>query len=229
MASNNEMQNWGAGGTAKLVAIVLLVCAGFITVSVASGHVFAFDDGVLLALRRPADLQHPIGPRWFVNVFENFTSLGSSAVTGLVLVIAVIATTATHSYRFGGYLVLNFAGAELLSNGIKVLVARPRPEVVPHLVDAGGFSFPSGHSTLSAATYLAIGLMIASRQPPGPRRAMTFFVMAIPIVLVGFSRLFLGVHFPTDVLGGWLIGGACAVCLWIVLSAGARGDGSAIR
>jgi hypothetical protein len=123
------------------VAVALLLCAGLVTVAVASGHVFAFDDGLLLALRRTSDLQHPVGPHWFVNAFENFTSLGSSAVTGLVLVIAVIAASATQNYRLGRYLVLNFAGAELLSNGIKFLIARPRPEVVPHLVEAGEVQF----------------------------------------------------------------------------------------
>jgi undecaprenyl-diphosphatase len=182
---------WGTGLATRIVAVVVVAAAVLLTIVIASGQVLPIDGDILLALRHAPDLRQPVGPHWLLNAFENFTSLGSSAVTGLVLAMAVAVAIAARDYRHGLYMLLTFAGAQLLSNGIKVLIARPRPEVVPHLVEAGGFSFPSGHSTLSAASYLGLGLVIASCQFAGSKRVFALVAAAIPIALVGLSRMFL--------------------------------------
>jgi undecaprenyl-diphosphatase len=224
MAGNANDRHWGTGRAARVVAFLSVAAALFLTIALASGHIFAIDNDMLLLLRQATDLQQPTGPHWLLNAFENFTSLGSSAVTGLILAIAIVATIAVRDYRSGLYLALVYAGAQILSNGAKVLIARPRPEIVPHLVDAGGFSFPSGHSTLSAGTYLALGLLIAGRQSTTSMRVLVLLAAATPIALVGFSRIYLGVHYPTDVLGGWLIGASWALTTWVTGSRRSKGN-----
>ncbi len=111
-------------------------------------------------------------------------------------------------------LALTVAGAWLVESGIKALVGRARPEIVPHLTEAGGASFPSGHSFNSAVVYIAIALAFATLSA---RQSVRFTVIGIAIVLsllIAWSRVWLGVHFPSDVIAGWL-GGAG----WAFLSA----------
>jgi len=98
---------------------------------------------------------------------------------------------------------------------LKDIMDRPRPDLVSHLVDVQTSSFPSGHATLSAVVYLTIGALLAREQPS---RGLRFYVMAVAILatmLIGCSRVYLGVHWPTDVLAGWAIGSAWAMLWWI--------------
>jgi undecaprenyl-diphosphatase len=106
----------------------------------------------------------------------------------------------------------------VVSNTLKYMLARPRPDFVAHVVDVSTMSFPSGHAMLSAVTYLTIGALLARDQT----FSIKVYVVAIAIllsVLVGISRVYLGVHYPTDVLAGWAIGGAWA-CIWWLIALG---------
>ncbi|WP_141694106.1 phosphatase PAP2 family protein [Rhizobium lusitanum] len=181
-----------------------------------SGQTWPLDNEVLLALRRSADAQLPIGPTWLPDVMINLTNFGSSAVTGFVAAALAMFLLANAAYREAAFIGLLFGGAELLGNGIKPLIGRARPDVVSHLVTASGQSFPSGHSTLSSAVYIGLALLFASRlQSRTGRRA--FLGLAIVMTgLVGFSRVFLGVHFPTDVIGGWGMGAGWSLLLWSI-------------
>ncbi|WP_165927850.1 phosphatase PAP2 family protein [Rhizobium sp. BK376] len=199
----------------QVIAVFVVAAACLVTTAVATGHVFAIDDSMLLLLRKTADTREPVGPHWLLNAFENYTSLGSSAVTGLVLAIGIFWAIAEREYRSGVYMAVVYAGAQLLSNVTKILIGRPRPEVVPHLVYAGGYSFPSGHSTLSAATYLAIGLLVAGRECSVSKRMLILSVAAAISAVVGLSRIYLGVHYPTDVLDGWLLGAGWALVVLV--------------
>ncbi|MBB3386644.1 undecaprenyl-diphosphatase [Rhizobium sp. BK609] len=205
------------GNAATLVRIAAAICLSIacsLAVGVMSGQTWAFDNEVLLALRKSADTQLPVGPTWLPDIMIILTTFGSSAVTGSVAAVFAMFLVANAAYREAAFIVLLFGGAELLGNGIKPLIGRARPDVISHLVAAGGQSFPSGHSTLSSAVYLGLALLFASRlQSTAGRRA--FLGLAILITgLVGFSRIFLGVHFPTDVIGGWSIGAGWSLLLW---------------
>nr|WP_246704236.1 phosphatase PAP2 family protein [Rhizobium sp. P38BS-XIX] len=138
----------------------------------------------------------------------------------MLAVIAVSLLLIAAAFRQAIFIALAFAGAELLGNGIKPLIGRLRPDIVPHLVEASGESFPSGHSTLSSAVYLGLALLwssrIASRNGRFACMTMAIFVTG----LVGFSRIFLGVHFPSDVIGGWALGAGWTLLAWRFLAPG---------
>lgn len=173
-----------------------------------------FDSVVLIALRTPGDLADPLGPAWLTDTVVNVTSLGSNVVLALVA-LAVAGFLLVAGKRGAGALVLASAGGgAILSMVTKGWFSRPRPDVVAHVIETHTASFPSGHSLGAAATYLMLGLMVARFSR---RKAVRIYAIAIAMILtllVGLSRIYLGVHWPTDVLAGWLMGAAWAVLCW---------------
>jgi len=198
----------GLGGVAALVALFLKIAD-----EVGEGSTKAFDEGVLLALRTPGNPTDPIGPPWLEEMARDVTSLGSFAVLGL-LVIGVVLYLLLAGKRGTALLMLvSVVGGTVISTVLKMGYDRPRPELT-EVARVFTASFPSGHSMLSAVTYLTLGALLAQAQPN--RRLKGYFIGAAVTVtiLVGISRLYLGVHYPTDVLAGWAVGAAwAALCL----------------
>lgn len=192
---------------------------GFFVLSseVREGELHALDTELLLALRRPGQLDNPIGPQWLEIAMRDITSLGSAAVLVLLTAIVVIFLVATRRYAMAGLALAAVAGGQALSSLLKLGVDRARPDVVPHLVEVTTQSFPSGHAMMSAITYLTLGALLARAQP-GTRMKAYFLAVAILITfLVGASRIYLGVHWPTDVLAGWCAGFAWAMACWLLV------------
>src|SRR6185369_12288713 len=172
----------------------------------ATGTTQAFDERVLALLRRPDAPAVPIGPAWCRAAAIELTALGSGVVL-LTFIAAVVGYLALE--RRLAMLVL-VAGATLggmvLSSLLKLVFGRPRPTVVPPLVEVHSASFPSGHSMLSAVVYLTLGALLARTTT---RRRLRVYFIAVALALtfvVGLSRVYLGVHYPTDVVGGWAAG-----------------------
>jgi undecaprenyl-diphosphatase len=114
------------------------------------------------------------------------------------------------------FVVLAVVGGAALETLLKVGFARPRPELVPHLVDVNSLSFPSGHAMMATITYLTLGVLLARAQE---RRRMKLYLLTVATfvaLLVGISRIYLGVHWPTDVLAGWCVGAAWALACWLI-------------
>ncbi len=204
-----------------LWAIILLTAGmllgfGMIAAEVMEGDTGTFDRVVLLALRNPADLSDPIGPAWVEEMARDITSLGSVAVLVLVSA-AVIGFLGLIRKRAAALLVLvSVGGGALLSTLLKLGFARPRPELVPHAVQVYTTSFPSGHAMLSAVTYLTLGALLTRVQL---RRRVKTYLLTLAVILtllIGLSRIYLGVHWPTDVLAGWCVGAAWAMLCWLV-------------
>jgi undecaprenyl-diphosphatase len=175
---------------------------------------FGFDHDILLALREHGDLSHPIGPDWLPHTAVDITSLGGHSV--LTLLVLLVATfLLLDGRRATAWLVLGSSvGAGLLSSGLKVLFGRARPELVEHLVGVSTPSFPSGHALGSAAIYLTLGALLA-REFPKPALRRYFMAVAVTLtLLIGLSRVYLGVHWPSDVLAGWCIGALWAWGCW---------------
>ena len=196
----------------------LLFAFGFIAQEVAKGKTLAFDRAVMLALRSSADPSVPIGPAWLPEAARDVTSLGS-------IIVLVIVTLAAVGYLFlagksavAWLMLIAVVGGIALSDLLKFAFARARPDVVTPLARVFTTSFPSGHATLSAITYLTIGAILARSQPSSP---ISLYFMSLAVfltVLVGVSRIYLGVHYPTDVLAGWCIGAAWAMGCWALMT-----------
>lgn len=192
---------------------------------VAEGETTALDKRILLALRNPADASAPIGSHSLQEAMRDVTALGGVTVMILVTVVGVLAFL-THGRRWhAAILAVTVVLADISSEGMKVLYGRPRPDLTPHGSYVYSASFPSGHSTLSAATFLTLAMLIASLEPNRGTKAMVFVVAIGLMLAIGFSRVYLGVHWPSDVLAGWCLGGALALAAWTaLLRLGGRGD-----
>lgn len=209
-----------------LVLLALLTGALWIfaevTDEVLEGETRAFDRTALRALRAPGDLADPRGPRWLEDMTRDVTALGGVAVLGLVG-LGAVAFLALQGQRRSALLLAVVIGSGLLvSSGLKDVFDRPRPDVVAPLVHVTSSAFPSGHSMMSALTYLSLGALLAR---PQRRRRVKVFLLAVAAgvpFLVGLTRVYLGVHYPTDVLAGWTAGAAWAAGGLLVARALAR-------
>ena len=181
---------------------------------VAEGESFAFDRWLLLSLRTPGNLMIPIGPSWLRSTVLDFTALGGAPILTLVTVVATGYLIAARKYRTSLFLFASVVSGNLIASGLKLLLGRARPEIVPHLVEVSSLSFPSGHAMNSAIIYLTIALIL-SRTVPQRRVRLYLRGVAITLVaMIGMSRVYLGVHYPSDVLAGWLGGAAWAMLCW---------------
>jgi undecaprenyl-diphosphatase len=167
-------------------------------------------------MRNPADLADPIGPGWIEELGRDFTALGGGAV--LVMIVLAASGFLLLQRKSGAalWLLLSTGSGMLLSTLLKMGFDRPRPDLVPHGSIVYTASFPSGHSLMAAVVYLTVGTLLARVQP---KRRLKIYLMTIAILLtlkVGISRVYLGVHWPTDVLAGWTIGGAGALFFWMI-------------
>jgi undecaprenyl-diphosphatase len=198
-----------------LIVVILLAGAlsGFAELAdeVADGETHAFDRAVMLSMREAGDPDDPAGPEWLELAARDITSLGGTMVLALLTVAAV--GFMLMNRRWGGaiFVAVSVAGGSLMSAGLKDLFDRPRPDLVPHAVEVTSASFPSGHAMLAMVTYLTLGALLAEVQP---RRRFKVYILSWAIglsLLVGLSRVYLGVHWPTDVLAGWCIGSAWAL------------------
>jgi undecaprenyl-diphosphatase len=197
-----------------LLLLVIFVCL-FVFASIADevreGETQDFDHTVLNVLRTDGDVSTPRGPRWLLSVARDVSALGGvSALT--LLTFLVLGFLALHrKWRLFAVLFAAVGGATVLNFAMKRLFDRERPEVIYHLVEASNASFPSGHSMLSATTYLTLGLMLAALTERFWTKVYFLAAAVLIVVLVGLSRIYLGVHFPTDVAAGWSVGAAWAL------------------
>jgi undecaprenyl-diphosphatase len=205
--------------TVGLVLVVAAGILGFLLLAdvVADGGARRFDEWLLLALRSPGDLSDPIGPKWFEEMMRDITALGGTAV----LTLGVLAVTGflalTRKTHAAVTVLVSVVSGMVLSQAIKWAYARPRPELVPHGMETYSASFPSGHSMMAAVVYLTLGALLARHQAQ-PRMKVYVLVVAVFLtVLVGLSRIYLGVHWPTDVLAGWCLGAAWAILCWFAM------------
>ncbi|WP_159978104.1 MULTISPECIES: phosphatase PAP2 family protein [unclassified Novosphingobium] len=189
-----------------------LVCAGLCWLGAAitawavqSGHVAALDRIGLLFWRD--DTLQPEGPAGLLEAVRDVTALGGVVLRNIFAIAAVIALLFLRLRREAALLALTVIGGWVVNSALKGLVGRPRPQIVPHLMEAGGNSFPSGHSFNAAVVYIAIALAFAALGNRASVRATVIGgAMAISLV-IAWSRVWLGVHWPSDVVAGWL-GGA---------------------
>ncbi len=193
----------GASVGAAGIAVVLLI-------GLAIGHwPFAFDRAIIVGLRDWG------GPSWLPKVAADVTALGGGVILTIVVLLATgllavqrlwLSAAATLAASISGGVVVSL---------VKTEVARPRPDLVDHLVQVSNMSFPSGHSANSAIVYLTLA-GLASQVTVSAAARRYILVMAILMVgAIGCSRVYLGVHWPSDVLAGWSFGTLWALGWWL--------------
>jgi undecaprenyl-diphosphatase len=194
------------------------LCWGFAELAdeVLEGETTSLDERLLLALRSTTDPADPIGPQWFEELGRDFTALGGAGVLSLLSASVVLFLWLVPMHRAAIYVAASAAGAIALSLAAKAAFARPRPDLVPHGSYVYTSSFPSGHSMMAAAVYLTLGLLIAQFVNRRRLRVYCVVVAALVTLGVGASRVYLGVHWPSDVLAGWCIGAAWAMVCWLI-------------
>ena len=207
---------------APLVSLLLVGAALFAFFKIASevseGDTMALDRAILTGLRLPADPALPIGPHWLPEAMTSITAFGS--MTGLLLV----SLTTIGFLLLGGrtrtalFVFAATSGGIAFAALLKLAYARPRPVLVPHLVDVTSSSFPSGHAADSAIVYLTLAALLARTVK---ERALRIYIIGSAMLLtllIGISRIYLGVHWPSDVVAGWTIGAAWALACSLAYS-----------
>ena len=197
---------------------VCLLLWGFLALAseVTEGDTTALDTTILMSLRKADDPSRPIGPAWVETALLDLTAIGGPTVLGLVVLSVVGFLALQGRYRTALVVLITAASGEVANVAMKNAFLRPRPTVVPHLRDVASTSFPSGHAMESAIIYLTLGAMLMRL---AERRVTKLYCIGMAIFvtfLVGVSRVYLGVHYPTDVIGGWIFGFLWASLCWLV-------------
>jgi undecaprenyl-diphosphatase len=204
-----------------LLALALSAFALWVFIEIAEemreGDTLRFDERLLMLFRNVADPALPLGPSWLREVMRDITALGSTFVL-LLVTGASVGFLALAGNRRAALLVLGaVVGGMLISSALKAGFDRPRPDAVLHTMSVYSASFPSGHAMMSAVVYLTLGALIATTVQNSRLR---FYILALALavtLMVGISRVYLGVHWPTDVIGGWALGASWAMACWSVM------------
>lgn len=204
------------GATAALLFVGL---GGWIFMGLADevgeGDTSHFDHAILMALRQPGDPSLPIGPKWLRIAAGDTTALGSVTILTLIVLGVAGLFLVLRRRREAVWLILSAAGGTAISQILKQIFQRERPPMFMHAVEVMNPSFPSGHAMLSAVIYLTLGALIARFAKTRRVKVYAMGWAVLFTVLVGCSRVYLGVHWPTDVLAGWCLGSLWAIALWL--------------
>lgn len=194
-------------GAALLLSFVLL--AG----EVVEGDTHSLDVWLMSLFTEAGNPADRLGPDWFEEMVRDVTALGSYAFIIITVVVVVGYLLLARKGDLAALMVVAVAGGMLLSNLLKAGFDRPRPDV-EHAVRVFSASFPSGHATLSAVTFLTLAALLTRVRA---RRGVKLYFVSVAVVLTvltGLSRIYLGVHYPSDVLAGWCVGSAWAILCW---------------
>lgn len=206
-----------------LVVLILLVLAGgtwsFLTLSeeVAEGdpELTRPDERLLLALREPDNPSEPLGSAQVESTIRDVTALGSPVVLSFLVLTLGIFLWLFGYRRAAVFMLVATVGGALFSQVLKEIFVRQRPDLVSMTAYTGSYAFPSGHAMTAAVTYLTLGILLASILE---RAALKVYVIGVALVLagaVGISRVYLGVHWPSDVIAGWAAGTIWALLMWL--------------
>ena len=205
-------------GPLSILAVGAAALASFLHImseTMVEGETRALDLGILEALRRPGQPGVPVGPAWLTEVARDLSSMGSLSVLIFVALVVIGFALVRRRYCAAAMIALSLGGGMGVCQFLKDYFERERPPLAYRLESVVNASFPSGHAMLSAVFYLTLAALLARVQT---KQRLKFYVVAVAAVtagLVGLTRIYLGVHWTTDVLAGWSVGAAWAVACWL--------------
>lgn len=212
-----------APGPGRRLAITALAfsASGFLVLALmgSAGVTDRFDHWLLVALRSPLIPADPLGPAWLSRFFAGITQAGGFAILGLVSVLVAGFLALLRAWWQLAFVALSLLVGSNLAGLFKQIFNRARPEIVPHLAEEVSLGFPSGHATFAAIAYTSFAILLLPLLPSGPARGYLAGVAALFVLLIGFSRIWLGVHYPSDVLAGWCLGIAWVSGCWLSIEA----------
>lgn len=178
----------------------------------------AIDEKVLLLFRSSEDRSDALGPVWVEETAAEITALGGYPILVLIVCLLFGALLIARHTVLAVFLVAAVSSGSLLSTLAKLFFDRPRPDLVDHLDRTFTSSFPSAHAMVSAITWLTIATVALHWSRPGTMQVYIVSCAVLMTAVVGISRVYLGVHWPSDVLAGWFLGGSWAALCWLVLN-----------
>lgn len=199
-----------------LLASLAILGFAILASVVAQDGTMGFDRPIVTALRTAADLTVPRGPRWLTEAMIDITALGGATVLTLVTAIVAGFLLIARRTRLALLVALGVSVGAIFAATLKALIGRARPDIVDHLVHETSLSFPSGHAMNSAIVYLTLAALLARSQESRTVRAYLMTVAALLTLVIGVSRVYLGVHWPSDVIAGWSIGAVWALLMSFV-------------
>lgn len=202
----------------RLIGAASISCVGLLALvdGVTDGWISSLDADLLLAFRAEGAPDDPIGPGWFEELVRDLTALGGLGLTAIALTVTWLADLVRRRPRAAWFhLVAVLLGVGLVF-WLKDVYDRPRPSLVPHEALVLTHSFPSGHAATAALAHLSIGTAVARGCRTEGMARLAIGTAVVLALLVGISRVYLGVHWPSDVVAGWLIGASWAFGIWSI-------------
>ncbi|KFB09442.1 phosphatase PAP2 family protein [Nitratireductor basaltis] len=202
-----------------MAAILGLGVYGFVAIAdeVAEGEMAQIDERLFLLFREADDPGEPLGPPWLEETAVEVTAIGGYPLIVLTLAAVVGLFLVTKRYGPALYAVLAVGSGALLTHYLKLYYARPRPDLVDHLDAIHTLSFPSGHAMVTTIAYLTLAALVVRFVDDRRVRIYVLSVAVFVAIIVGLSRIYVGVHWPSDVAAGWALGAAWASLSWLVV------------
>ncbi len=220
MKNNNPLQKWVKAEPIVLGSIFVIVCClwGFLRLAtkIMGQQDLYYDQKILLSMRQSIDLAEPIGPLFLKDAMVDLSALGSVSVALVIFVTVLGLLLIQRQHRLVIFMTLSIFGGSALSIFLKTLFMRSRPDLIPHLTPAHYYSFPSGHSMTATVVYFTLAMVLSEAAHEKIIKHYILICAILIIGIVGISRVYIGVHWPSDVLGGWMMGTAWALLCWLI-------------
>jgi undecaprenyl-diphosphatase len=212
------------------VVATLLLAFGFIAAAVMAGASLKFDRYVMFVFRSSANnFSAPVGPPWVQEMARDVTALGSFSVLGLLLVAVVGYLLLVRKREQALLFLVAVLGGVAVNSLLKVAFGRPRQDLFAPAARVFTASFPSDHAALSAIAYMTLAALLARTVASRAARIYLIAVAITLVILIGASRVYLGVHYPSDILAGWCVGSAWALACWTIMTRWRPGSARSYR